>query len=210
MTELLIIRHGETEWNAGEIYRGRADIGLNEHGILQAKLLAGYLADAEIEAVYASPLQRAGQTAEGLAVARSLKVRVEQGLTDFHYGEWQGMAREEVRTIYRRLSDAWERTPEAVTMPGGECLDDVKKRVEAVIGRIVKRHKGTVAIVSHRVVNKVIICSLLGLGLDRFRDIRVDTCGITTFSIDKGRAILTGHNDISFLKNAPIAKLADF
>lgn len=210
MTELLLIRHGETEWNAGEIFRGRADIDLNENGILQAKLLAGYLSNRKLEAVYSSPLIRAVRTAGGIITFRKLDIRIEPGLTDLHYGEWQGMAGKQVKEIYRSLYSAWEKTPHQVTMPGGESLDDVKKRSGEVIKRILRHHSGTVAVVSHRVVLKVIICSLLGLDNEHFWNIRMDTCGITTFTCEKGNAILTSHNDISFLDAVTREKLADF
>lgn len=210
MTELLLIRHGETEWNAGEVFRGRADIDLNENGILQAKLLAGYLDGREIEAVYASPLVRARRTAGGIAQSRGLHIKIEPGLIDFDFGEWQGMSARQVQEIYGRLYDDWEKKPHAVTMPGGESLDMVKARSEKVIRSLTRKYTGTVAVVSHRVVLKVIICALLGLDNSHFRSIRIDTCGITTFSCEKGNTILTGHNDISFLKCMTNDKLADF
>jgi broad specificity phosphatase PhoE len=201
MTELLLVRHGETEWNAGEIFRGRADIGLNERGILQAKLLADYLADTELEAVYSSPLARAGRTAAGIAANHSLKINVEPGLVDFDYGEWQGMPLTEVRTIYENLYIKWEKSPETVKMPGGESLADVRERAVRCVETISARHSGTVVLVSHRVVNKVLVCALLGLDDSHFWNIRVDTCGITSFSVTGGQYILTGHNDTSFLRN---------
>jgi phosphoserine phosphatase len=210
MTEILLIRHGETEWNAGEIFRGRADIDLNETGILQAKLLTGYLADKKLEAVYTSPLIRARKIAEGIAKNHSLKLIIDPALTDFDYGEWQGMPLKDVKDIYKKLYINWTKSPEKVEMPGGESLDDVRKRTLGVIEKIVKKHKGIVVMVSHRVVNKVIICALLGLDNSHFWNIRQDTCGITSFSYEDGRFVLTGHNDISFLRNLSSVTLADF
>ena len=181
MTELLLIRHGETEWNAGEIFRGRADVSLNEKGVVQAKLLGEYLKTSRLEAVYSSPLQRAVRTAEKIAKLHSLDVRTEPALIDMDYGEWQGMSLVEVRKIYKNLYIKWMKSPKNVKFPGGEDLDDVKNRTVAAIKKIVKNHKGSVVLVSHRVVNKVLICALLGLDNSHFWNISFNF--ISLFSI---------------------------
>ena len=201
MTELLLIRHGETEWNAGEIFRGRADVSLNEKGIVQAKLLGDYLKKSRLEAVYSSPLQRAVHTAERIAGPHSLDVRIEPALVDLDFGEWQGMPLTEVKKIYKNLYIKWKVSPEKVKFPGGNSLDDVRNRAIAAVNKIVKKHKGSVTLVSHRVVNKVLICALLGLDNSHFWNIRQETCGISSFSYEEGEFILTRHNDTSFLGN---------
>src|SRR4030042_2971704 len=201
MTELLLIRHGETEWNAGEIFRGRADVNLNEKGIVQAKLLGEYLKNSRLETVYSSPLQRAVRTAERIAKHHTLDVTTESALIDMDYGEWQGMPLAEVKKIYKNLYIKWETSPENVKFPGGECLDDVRNRAVTAVNKIVKKHKGSVVLVSHRVVNKVLICFMLGLDNSHFWNIRRDTCGISTFSYEKGQFMLIKHNDTSFLGN---------
>jgi broad specificity phosphatase PhoE len=210
MTEILLVRHGETEWNAEEIFRGRADVNLNEKGFVQAKLLGEYLSNSRLEAVYSSPLQRALRTAETIARPHSLSVRTEPALVDMDYGEWQGMPLTEVKKIYKDLYIKWEKTPECVKFPGGEGLDDVKNRAVATVNKIVKKHKGSLVLVSHRVVNKVLICSMLGLDNSHFWKIRQETCGITSFSYEKGQFVLIKHNDTSFLGNLSGERLNDF
>ncbi|HEY94974.1 MAG TPA: histidine phosphatase family protein [Dehalococcoidia bacterium] len=201
MTEILLVRHGETEWNADEIFRGRADVDLNEKGIVQAKLLGEYLSNSRLEVVYSSPLLRAVHTAENIAGSHSLGVRIEPALIDLDYGEWQGMSLTEVKKIYKALYIKWEKSPEKVKFPSGESLDDVKSRAIAAVKKIVKTHKGSVVLISHRVVNKVLICALLELDNSHFWKIRQDTCGISSFSYEKGQFILTRHNDTSFLRS---------
>jgi len=201
MTELILVRHGETEWNAGEIFRGRADVNLNEKGVVQAKLLGEYLKDTRLEAVYTSPLQRAVRTAERIAKHYTLDVIREPALIDMDYGEWQGMPLAEVRKIYKNLYIKWETSPENVKFPGGESLDDVRNRAVSAVNKIIKKHKGTIVLVSHRVVNKVLICSMLGLDNSHFWKIRQETCGISSFSYEKGQFVLMKHNDTSFLGN---------
>ena len=92
MTEIILARHGETEWNVAEIFRGRIDIELNETGTKQAALLAEYLSRRKIEAICSSPLKRALNTAEIIAGYHKLDVEIAPGLIDFDYGEWQGLA----------------------------------------------------------------------------------------------------------------------
>ena len=208
MTEIILVRHGETEWNVEEIFRGRIDIELNETGIKQAELLAEYLSNVKIEAIYSSPLKRALKTAEMIANYHQLEVEIALGLIDFNYGKWQGLPHQEVRDKYKRLYTEWINSPDQVTIPGGESLNDVRKRAIGVVDEVIAKYKGTVVLVSHRVVNKVLICALLGLDNSHFWNIRQDTCGITTFIYENERFIPTEHNNTSFLTQK--APLGDF
>jgi len=210
MTEIILVRHGQTEWNVAEIFRGRIDIELNEMGIRQAELLAQYLSDTNIEAIYSSPLKRALKTAEMIASHHKLDVEIAPGLIDFNYGEWQGLPHQEVKDRYKELYAQWVNNPHRVKMPAGESLDEVRERAVGVVDNITARHEGTAVLVSHRVVNKVLICALLGLDNSRFWNIRLDTCGITIFTYQNKRFILTKHNDTSYLKPLQKAPLSDF
>lgn len=210
MTEIILVRHGETEWNVGEIFRGRIDIALNETGIKQAELLAEYLSDVKIEAIYSSPLKRALKTAEIITNYHQLKVEIAPGLIDLNYGKWQGLPHQEVKAKYEELYTEWIRKPHQVTMPEGESLNDARKRAMEVVAKVTAKHKGTAVLVSHRVVNKVLICALLGLDNSHFWNIRQDTCGITTFTYENEQFILTKHNDTSYLRPIQQAPLGDF
>lgn len=210
MTELILARHGETEWNVAEIFRGRIDIELNETGIKQAALLAEYLADLKIDAIYSSPLKRALKTAGIIAGYHQLDVEIAPGLIDFNYGKWQGLSHQEVKDKYKELYAEWISSPERVKIPAGESLDEVRERARRVVDDVIAKDKGTVALVSHRVVNKILICALLGLDNSHFWNIRQDTCGISTFTYQNGRFILTKHNDTSYLKPIQKAPPSDF
>ena len=210
MTKVMLIRHGDTDWNVEEIFRGRADVELNEIGIKQAELLAKYFADERIVAIYSSPLKRALKTAEIIAVSHHIDVITAPELIDFEYGEWQGLSHDTVKEKYKALYDEWLTNPHLVKVPKGESLDDVRKRATSLVDRIIIKHEGTVALVSHRVVGKVLICALLGLDNSHFWTIRLATCGITTFVYEKKGFVLTGHNDTSFLKPLGKATLSDF
>ena len=210
MTEIILARHGETEWNVEEIFRGRIDIELNETGMKQAGLLAEYLSHLKLEAIYSSPLKRALKTAEMIAGYHKLGVEIAPGLIDFNYGEWQSLPHQEVKDKYKELYAKWINSPDQVRIPGGESLDDVRERALAVVNKAVVSHEGTVVLASHRVVNKALICALLGLDNSHFWNIKQDTGGITTFSYEKELFVLTEHNNTSYLKPIQKVPLNDF
>jgi len=106
MTAIILARHGETEWNVAEVFRGRIDIELNETGMKQAELLAEYLSNVEIDAIYSSPLKRALKTAKVIASYHKLNVEIVPGLIDFDYGKWQGLTHQEVKDKYKELYTA--------------------------------------------------------------------------------------------------------
>jgi len=210
MTEIILVRHGETNWNAAEIFRGRADVELNETGLKQAELLAGYLDNLKIEAILTSPLQRAVKTASSIARKDNLKVITAPGLIDFNYGNWQGLKKQEVMNRYEPLYSEWISHPEKVKMIDGESLEDVRERAMRVVAGVIEKYTEAIVLVAHRVVNKVLICALLGLDNSHFWDIRQDTCGITAFTYENGHFILTRHNDTSHLKSMPVPAPIDF
>jgi broad specificity phosphatase PhoE len=210
MTEIILARHGETEWNVQEVFRGRIDVELNQTGIKQAELLAEHLSHLKLDAIYSSPLKRAIKTAEIIASLHRLKVKIAHGLIDFDYGKWQGLSHHEVKDKYKKLYAEWLKNPHQVKMSEGESLNDVRERALNVVNKVIAKHKGTAVLVSHRVVNKVLICALLGLGNSHFWNIRQDNCGTTTFAYENKRFVLTEHNNTSYLKSAQKARLSDF
>jgi broad specificity phosphatase PhoE len=210
MTEIILVRHGQTEWNIAEVFRGQIDIDLSQTGVKQAELLAEYLTHSTIEAIYSSPLKRALRTAEIVAAPHKLKVNIEPDLVDLNFGCWQGLTVETVKEKYAELYATWIAHPEQVRMPGGEGLEDVRKKVIRFSDKIIEMHAGTVVIVGHRVVNKVMLCALLGLEDSHFWKIRQDTCGLSIISYQYKQFILTRHNDTSFLRPLASTPQPDF
>ena len=210
MTELILARHGQTLWNVDKVYRGRSDVGLDEVGTRQAELLGKYLSNYGLEAIYSSPLKRALDTANIIARYQRIDVEIAEGLVDFDYGEWQCLPEREVKKLHPALLNEWHNNPHKVRMPGGESLEDVRKRAIEVINNILSNYQGSVILASHRVVNKVLICSLLGLDNSHFWNIKQDVGGITVFDYLDGRFILTRHNDTSHLKELEGPVLEDF
>jgi len=210
MAELILARHGETAWNVEKVFRGRADVDLDRVGLKQAELLGKYLSNWELEAIYSSPLRRALDTANMVARYQKVAVRVAEGLTDFDYGEWQSVPEQEVKKLYPALLNEWHSNPHKVRTPGGESLEDVRRRVVELINDILPRHRGNVLLVSHRVVIKVLICYLLGLDNSHFWNISQDVAGITIFNYADGRFVLTKHNKTSHLQELQKPQLGDF
>jgi broad specificity phosphatase PhoE len=210
MAKLILARHGETVWNVEKIYRGRTDVNLDEVGIKQAELLGKYLSNWKLEAIYSSPLRRALDTANIVARYQKIGVHVAEGLIDFDYGEWQSLPEQEAKRLYPALHNEWHNNPHKVKMPGGESLEDVRKRAVAIVNDVLPKYQGSILLVSHRVVNKVLICSLLGLDNSHFWNINLDVGGITIFNYVDGRFVLTRHNDTSHLKELQKSVLDDF
>ena len=210
MSKLILARHGETLWNVGKVFRGRVDVDLDELGIKQAELLGKYLGNWELEAIYSSPVKRALDTANIVARYQKVAARIAEGLIDFDYGEWQSLPEQEVKRLYPAILNEWHDNPGKVKMPGGESLEDVKRRAVKVVNDVLPRHQGNVLLVSHRVVIKVLICYLLGLDNSHFWNISHDVGGITIFNYADGRFVLTRHNDTSHLRELQESVLGDF
>jgi broad specificity phosphatase PhoE len=200
MAELILARHGETVWNIEKIYRGRSDVDLDKVGVKQAELLGKYLTNYGIEAIYSSPLKRALDTANAIARYQKIGVHIAEGLIDIDYGKWQALPEQEVKRLYPILHNEWHNNPHKIIMPGGESLEDVRRRAIEVVNDVISRYQGSVVLVSHRVVNKVLICSLLGLDNSHFWNIKQDVGGITIFNYADEGFVLTRHNDTAHLK----------
>lgn len=180
MSLVYLLRHGETQWNREEIFRGRADIPLNEAGRKQAAAAATYFAGKGIREIYSSPLKRAFETAQ--IVARALGVRDArkcEALTDISFGAAEGMAVAEVKSKYPETFRVWRETPELAKFPGGEYLHQVEDRAWSFIKELAADESSCPAIVvTHRVVTKLLICRALGLGPGGFWRVRQDTTAI--------------------------------
>lgn len=201
MTTLFLVRHGRTGWNKEQIFRGTKDIPLDAVGREEALMVGERLKGEGLRAVYASPLARAKETAEAIARFHSLEVQVMAGLSDLHFGEWEGLALAAVKKQFPNLYQQWLQEPHRVVFPGGERLDAVSARAMKVVEEISERHpQEAVALVSHRVVLKVLICALLELDNSHFWNIGQDTTAVNCFHYKNGSWIVALLNDTCHLR----------
>lgn len=202
MTSIVLVLHGQTEWEREERFRGRADVPLNEAGVAAAEAMARRIAaEWQPAAIYSSPLSRAVQTAGSIARPFSLPVQIHRGLTDIDYGQWQGLTLEEVRERWPETVDAWYRTPEAVQIPGGERIDSVRVRATEAVHEAAMRHQGkALVVVGHTVVNRLILLGVLGLRTHRLWRLGQDTGAINVFEIDGDDSTLISMNDTCHLR----------
>jgi broad specificity phosphatase PhoE len=212
MTRIYLVRHGQTAWNKEEIFRGRTDVPLNETGLREAQLAGEYFREMEIHAIYSSPLLRAWETAQKIAEVQRLGVRSLQGIIDMCFGEWEGQSLKDVQEKDGQRFQQWKNEPHLVKIPGGETLDEVRDRAMAVLDKTIQSHSGkTLLFVSHRVVNKVILCSILGLDNSHFWQIGQNTTAINLIQHRDGKYVLSLLNEACHLKRLqPEGVKADF
>jgi probable phosphoglycerate mutase len=201
MTTIILVRHGQTAWNREERFRGRADVPLDEYGIRQAEATGRRVAaEWRPVAIYSSPLSRAVQTAEAIAAPFNLSVNIQPSLVDIDYGDWQGLSTDEVHQKWPSTLDGWYNAPQLIRIPGGETLDDLRKRAMETITSLAAQHSSeTIVLVGHTVINRIILLGVLGLGNERFWHIRQETCAINAFEAHNGQFILSLMNETSHL-----------
>ena len=179
---ILLIRHGETEWNRIHRFQGRSDIPLNQRGKDQAHALALALKDESLVAIYSSPILRAIETARQIkAFHPSVPLFEEDALMEMDLGEFEGMEARRWASKFPNFRKAWLDNPAAVAMPGGESLQEVQDRAVDILKRITRLYPpGTsILICSHNFVILTILCYASKISLDRFRDLRQETAAIS-------------------------------
>lgn len=191
-TTVLLVRHGSTP-TTGNVLPGRAPgLHLGDLGRAQAEVVADRIATlSSVEAVYASPLERARETAAPIAKACGLRVRREQGLVECDFGDWTGR---QIATLARR--NDWQtvqRSPSTFTFPGGESFAGMQLRMTEAITRLCAAHPGGLIVaVSHADTIKAAAAAALGTPLDLFQRIVISPCSITAISYSPtGPTVLT-------------------
>lgn len=152
MTDIILCRHGETDWNRLGRYQGKTDIPLNERGREQARELGLTLRVESIDAVYSSTLARAYDTAREIARFHGLEVTRDPRLDEINQGVWEGLRRDEIVVEHAELHQRWLQYPPDLRIPKGETLEEVRHRVRAALDDIVFLYpEQTVCIVAHSV-----------------------------------------------------------
>jgi broad specificity phosphatase PhoE len=205
-TRVLLIRHGATVLSAEDRFAGATDVELSEEGRNQARCLGERLADAELGAVYASPMRRTIETARLVIGAHPLDVATDAGLKEIDHGRWEQLTRRDVEARFPEEYENWEADPFTFAPEGGESGLSVMARALPVLRRIVVDNSGkTVAIVSHKATIRLVLCSLLGIDARGYRD-RLDqspACLNVLDFKDPVRARLMVYNDTSHYAARP-------
>ena len=201
MTRIILVRHGHVEWIAPERFRGRAELPLSDLGRRQAQAAAGYIAASwKPEAVYTSPLGRCRETGAAIAAPFRLEPQPIEGLADIDYGEWQGLTREQAKERWSEETELWFRMPHLAAIPGGETLAAVLSRATAALRDILRRHPdGTVVVVGHDSVNRVLLLFALEAPLSRYWHLRQEPCGVNELLFDTGSFIIGSINQTQHL-----------
>jgi broad specificity phosphatase PhoE len=191
MTRLLVIRHGETDWNSGGVIMGwTPGIHLNSEGRTRVEALSKTLSQHEIAAVYSSPLERAVETAHIIAEAHAVPVGAEKALIEIDTKRWEGRRRAD---IYKNdpLWTEYHTNPATASIPGIETIHDVQKRAVECIERLRRDHsEQTFAVVTHGEVVRTVLAYYLGLDLNRIFRIIVDTPSVSVVEFHGDRPIV--------------------
>jgi broad specificity phosphatase PhoE len=201
MIRIILVRHGHVDWLAPERFRGRAELPLSDLGRRQAQAAAGYIAATwKPDAVYTSPLGRCRETGAMIAGPFRLEPRPIEGLIDIDYGEWQGLTRDQTKQRWPDETELWFRTPHLAVIPGGETVAAVLSRATAALRDIMRRHPdGTVVLVGHDSVNRVLLLFALELPSSRYWHLRQDPCCVNELVFDNGSFIINSINQTQHL-----------
>ena len=198
---LYALRHGETAWTRERRFSGSRDLALTSQGERQAQALADALAAERVAAIYASPLARTRATAEIIGRALGLPVIDEPGLREMAFGDWEGLTREEVEARWPELFALWRISPERAVPAGGESLLEVAGRAGKALQQIRDHHpEGTVVVVSHAIVLRLIVLEALGLGPERLWSLDASPSGLTEIEYQPGWATVHRMNTLAHLR----------
>lgn len=159
---IIMVRHGQTDWNLEKRYQGHQDIPLNQTGRQQARELALMLQHEPIEAVYSSDLLRARETAEIIAQPLSLSVNLDPRLREMSFGRWEGQTFTDIFRDYPDEFEEWFRHTSDFAVPGGESVNLLLERFQAFLTDISARHTGTVLLLTHGGVIRSFLYRILG------------------------------------------------
>lgn len=185
MMKLILVRHGQTEWNLLGKYQGQSDIALSEKGRMQAELLAKNFPVDHVDIVYASDLKRAFETGEKIAQRFGCPIIPEKGLREFYFGEWEGHTYKEIVANWPEEASNFFGAPEKLQTPGGETFSILQERAMKTITRIREINEGkTVVAAAHGAIIKTILASLMHIPLHYLWAIRQDNTAVDILRFD--------------------------
>ncbi len=207
-TRLLVLRHGQTAWNAEQRIQGQLDIGLNDVGRWQAAQLGRALADERLDAIYSSDLQRALATAQALSATTGTPVTTDTALRERSFGSFQGETYAEIAARLPDDAERWRKREPGFSPGGGESLTVFSARVLAAVRRLAAPHAGAqIAIVAHGGVLDCLYRAATGVALDAPRSWQLGNASINRLLFTGDRFTLVGWDDEAHLAGGPGAGL---
>ncbi|MBC8160072.1 MAG: histidine phosphatase family protein [Roseiflexaceae bacterium] len=205
---LIIIRHGESEWNRIGRYQCQADAPLSELGERQAQALATRLRSEPIHAIFSSSLQRARRTGEAVAAHHpAVPFTIEPALLEIDHGEWQGLLSSEVVERFGVGLIEWQHHPTRAQMPGGESFSNILKRVLDFRERLCNEFPDqNVLISTHDVVVKILVADALGMDMDRINRIWVTNASVSVIEYGEGMPYLVSLSEACHLGRLEVAR----
>ena len=204
-TRLVVVRHGETDWNVAQRIQGHTDIPLNDTGRRQAAQAAAALAGEGLAAVYSSDLARAHETASAIARAAGLAVVADAALRERAFGHFEGVPFRELEQRHPEQVRRWRERDPGFGPEGGEVLRDFYARAVGAALRIAARHPGeAIALVAHGGVLDCLYRAATGQALDAPRTWQLGNASINRLLAADGRLVLVGWNDDGHLETAPV------
>jgi len=198
---VLLLRHGESAWNADHRVQGQLDPPLSPLGHEQSTKLARRLAQAPIAALYASDLTRAAETARPLAAALGCEILFCQDLREIALGEWEGRTSAELAQEYPELWRRWQQEPDWDLAPGGESAEAFGARTGRAFEALTAAHPGQlVACVTHGGVIQALLRRVLGQSLHGWFHFRIGNASLTRLDKRAGRVTVAGVNDVCHLR----------
>jgi probable phosphoglycerate mutase len=192
---VLLVRHGETEWNRQKKFQGQIDVPLNENGRAQSEKAAEFLADVPIDRAVSSPMARPKETAEIILKRHpGVPLDLDENLLEIGHGKWEGKLEEEIAQEYAQVLEDWKRSPQTVQMPDGENLQQVWQRAIAAWDAMLastplqENKVTTVMVAAHDAINKAILCYLVGWEPDQFWTFKQGNGSVTVIDYPNGPA----------------------
>ena len=172
MTKFILVRHGQSKANESGYLVGKTEAPLSSLGEKQAKAVSEYILKVyKVDAIYSSPLSRACNTVKGVADALNLPINMENKLTEFDFGKWEGLTHEKIKNSFDDGYSKWARDPGVFVPDGGESMAQLQARVVEKLKEIGKREEGkTVLIGSHSSVIRALQCYVQGLPLTKMKN----------------------------------------
>jgi phosphoserine phosphatase len=188
---LLLVRHGETEWNRQGRFQGQIDVPLNDNGRLQAQKAAEFLKDTGIDFAVSSPMARPKETAEIILNSHpNVELKFNSDLREISHGLWEGKFEKEIEQEYPGELERWRTVPEFVQMPEGENLEQVCERSTAawqlIIQTALDEQRQIGLIVAHDATNKTLLCHILGLPSKNFWNFRQGNGAVSVIDYPSG------------------------